>query len=287
MTSQMHSTQGSSPTKKGIRRKAPHACDRCKMKKTKCDGDHPCTRCRAGDYVCVFSRKKVPREKVCSKGYVQLLEQQNYWLIRGFYKLYAQLHTDPDRPGEHPGERDNKRPSSLHQMLANIGIIEDDGSPEPSSDIIDPELEPEPELELEPELEPEPEPEISRDTSPNNSPNGLDMISSVVDMEPPRQYIAQLYWEDRSSQEISPGRFETSFAETIDAEYDRKIPAPCVHEPAGLPFCGRCQAQPLHGDLDMAGNCGIQLSADYLQPPIFDFAHAQTSLEWIPQLAKY
>ncbi|GEQ71019.1 hypothetical protein JCM33374_g4700 [Metschnikowia sp. JCM 33374] len=50
------------------------ACDSCRIKKTKCDGKSPCSRCLADNKLCVFSEKKKSKEKPLSTGYVELLE---------------------------------------------------------------------------------------------------------------------------------------------------------------------------------------------------------------------
>ena len=38
----------------GIRKRVCKACDRCRLKKSKCDGSSPCSRCKADNAICVF-----------------------------------------------------------------------------------------------------------------------------------------------------------------------------------------------------------------------------------------
>lgn len=52
------------------------ACDSCRMKKTKCDGEKPCSKCSADNKICTYSEKKKQQEKTYSSGYVELLENR-------------------------------------------------------------------------------------------------------------------------------------------------------------------------------------------------------------------
>lgn len=50
------------------------ACDLCRIKKTKCDGKKPCSRCIADNKLCAFTDKKRHKEKTHPTGYIDLLE---------------------------------------------------------------------------------------------------------------------------------------------------------------------------------------------------------------------
>lgn len=50
------------------------ACDLCRIKKTKCDGRKPCSRCIADNKLCAFTDKKRLKEKNHPSGYTDLLE---------------------------------------------------------------------------------------------------------------------------------------------------------------------------------------------------------------------
>ncbi|KAL2836787.1 hypothetical protein BJY01DRAFT_221598 [Aspergillus pseudoustus] len=52
----------------GVRKRVCKACDRCRLKKSKCDGAKPCGRCRADNTLCVFGERKKAHDKVYPKG---------------------------------------------------------------------------------------------------------------------------------------------------------------------------------------------------------------------------
>ncbi|KAG7192816.1 Fluconazole resistance protein 1 [Scheffersomyces spartinae] len=57
-----------------IQERVVRACDSCRIKKTKCNGLKPCSRCIQDNKICVFSEKKKLKEKTHPSGYVELLE---------------------------------------------------------------------------------------------------------------------------------------------------------------------------------------------------------------------
>lgn len=63
------------------------ACDSCRIKKTKCDGKKPCSRCIMDNKICVFTDKKKGKEKPHPSGYVELLETRLDLLTKSLEKM--------------------------------------------------------------------------------------------------------------------------------------------------------------------------------------------------------
>lgn len=62
------------PTLEYKKKRVGKACDLCRIKKTKCDGRNPCSRCIADNKVCAFTDKRRNRDKGHPSGYTELLE---------------------------------------------------------------------------------------------------------------------------------------------------------------------------------------------------------------------
>ncbi|KAI9747249.1 MAG: hypothetical protein M1815_004395 [Lichina confinis] len=73
------------------RKRVCKACDRCRLKKSKCDGGNPCGRCKTDDTICFFGERKRIHDKVYPKGYVEMLEQQQAQLVSGLQELYRRI----------------------------------------------------------------------------------------------------------------------------------------------------------------------------------------------------
>ncbi|KAH2403659.1 hypothetical protein KXV53_001187 [Aspergillus fumigatus] len=71
-----HQLQPSSPTppQRPKRQRATQACDRCRLKKYKCDELYPCTHCRKNKLECIYQRNYRQRESDRSASYVIELE---------------------------------------------------------------------------------------------------------------------------------------------------------------------------------------------------------------------
>lgn len=63
------------------------ACDLCRIKKTKCDGKNPCSRCVANNKICAFVHKKRNKDKVHPSGYIEMLETRVELLTKSLEKL--------------------------------------------------------------------------------------------------------------------------------------------------------------------------------------------------------
>ncbi|KAJ5920755.1 hypothetical protein N7466_009081 [Penicillium verhagenii] len=110
-----------------LRKRVCKACDRCRSKKTKCDGLNPCSRCRADNTVCCFGHRKKSHEKVYPKGYADMLEQQQIWLVHGLQELYRRATKGEGWSGAPLKLEPNGLPLT-HDLLTRIGVLDDSGS---------------------------------------------------------------------------------------------------------------------------------------------------------------
>ncbi|KAK1069255.1 Fluconazole resistance protein 1 [Friedmanniomyces endolithicus] len=114
----------------GIRKRVCKACDRCRLKKSKCDGTSPCSRCRADNAICVFGERKKSHDKVYPKGYVEMLEQQQSQLVSGLQETYRRLKAAHAWTG--PALTESNGHPLTHDILHALNLLESrvDGSGE-------------------------------------------------------------------------------------------------------------------------------------------------------------
>ncbi|KAL6718993.1 Fluconazole resistance protein 1 [Lecanora helva] len=105
-----------------VRKRVGKACQRCRLKKCKCDGVTPCTRCKSDDAICAYGKHKKSDKIVFRKGYVQMLERQQAQLIAGLQELYRRTQTGegwtaPTLEPSHYGQ------PLTHKILEGLGLL--------------------------------------------------------------------------------------------------------------------------------------------------------------------
>ncbi|KAJ8101695.1 hypothetical protein POJ06DRAFT_247644 [Lipomyces tetrasporus] len=79
------------PVDFSTRKRVGKACDACRIKKSKCDGRRPCSRCIADDKICVFTERRRSTDKFYSASYVELLESRIEILQQGIELLVQHI----------------------------------------------------------------------------------------------------------------------------------------------------------------------------------------------------
>lgn len=92
------------------------------MKKTKCDGESPCKRCKDDGLVCTAGSRKKTEFKQLPRGYAEVLENTQYALIATVQKLYTMVrNNEPWLLGE-PELNDRGLPV-IHNIAEKLGCI--------------------------------------------------------------------------------------------------------------------------------------------------------------------
>ncbi|KAL3447091.1 hypothetical protein BJX65DRAFT_104418 [Aspergillus insuetus] len=113
------------PDQRVFRVKRKHvlkACDRCRVKKTKCDGKQPCNRCSSYNHPCLFRERKATQAKVYSRGFVEMLESHHSLVVKALQRLYKLCTSKEGFPGEPLVEASDGFPLT-HAILDRLGLI--------------------------------------------------------------------------------------------------------------------------------------------------------------------
>jgi len=107
------------------KRRTPRACDRCRLKKSKCDGTTLCKTCQASDSTCTYTAR---RGREARSYYCQMREVTDEALQR----LYWACRSRSGFPGDTPDESNG--PPSTAAILDALGLmrpsLEELGCPE-------------------------------------------------------------------------------------------------------------------------------------------------------------
>ncbi|KAL8759338.1 MAG: hypothetical protein Q9184_003652 [Pyrenodesmia sp. 2 TL-2023] len=114
-------SEGSSSVE--IRQRVTKACQRCRLKKCKCDGHSPCSRCRSDDAICAYVKHQQFDKIVYRKGYVQMLERQQAQLIAGVQKFHSIAQKGESLATE-PLESNGRGQPLVHQILQRLGVLQ-------------------------------------------------------------------------------------------------------------------------------------------------------------------
>ncbi|KAL6229417.1 hypothetical protein BDW75DRAFT_225110 [Aspergillus navahoensis] len=103
------------------------ACDRCRLKKSRCDGGQPCVRCRANNAICVFGKRKKSDNKVYPKWYIEMLEQQQASLVACLQELYHRIRDGSSWSGP-PLKCDANGHPCIHDLITRLGTLDHSSS---------------------------------------------------------------------------------------------------------------------------------------------------------------
>lgn len=92
------------------------------MKKTKCDGEFPCKRCKDDGLVCTAGTRKKTEYKQLPRGYAEVLENTQFALIATVHKLYAMVRNGQSWDLGEPELNDRGQPV-IHDIATKLGCI--------------------------------------------------------------------------------------------------------------------------------------------------------------------
>jgi len=116
------SSPGSDSHDNNTRKRVGKACDRCRLKKSKCNGLSPCSRCKADNAICVFGERKKSHDKIYPKGYVEMLEQQQSQLVAGLREMYKMILDKKEWPGKPLSDQTEGHPLT-HDILERLHVL--------------------------------------------------------------------------------------------------------------------------------------------------------------------
>ncbi|KAK6843964.1 Fluconazole resistance protein 1 [Apiospora arundinis] len=123
--SPVHEHLPSSPhsgSRMGRHKRVWKACERCRMKKIKCDDEFPCKRCKDDGLVCIAGTRKKTEYKQLPRGHAEVLENTLFALSATIHKLYAMVRSSQQWDLGEPEFNDRGQPV-IHDIAAKLGCI--------------------------------------------------------------------------------------------------------------------------------------------------------------------
>ncbi|PNP53365.1 hypothetical protein THARTR1_06059 [Trichoderma harzianum] len=111
------------------RTRVSKACERCRLKKIKCDGDLPCQKCKNNGHVCTpgIRKRTIHVEyKQVPKSYVEFLETTHLALIGSVHKLYTMIQKNQSWDLGDP-ELNDQGELVIHDVAKKLGCIGSNG----------------------------------------------------------------------------------------------------------------------------------------------------------------
>ncbi|KAL4975661.1 hypothetical protein BDW66DRAFT_65683 [Aspergillus desertorum] len=220
------------------------ACDRCRVKKTKCDGKQPCNRCSSYNHPCLFRERKATQTKVYSRGFVEMLESHHSLVIKALQKLYKLCTNKEGFPGEPLVETSDGYPLT-HAILDRLGLIkqaEDSSQVAPGEETED--------LHYLRILSSSTERSVTTDPSPDpvTPPDPVPSLTCPVQLSPVEQ--SSIKWELQSIQPESIQTEPPAYHRYPQAEYRGTTLPPSILEipaVAAEPKCATATPVPVAG----------------------------------------
>ncbi|EXA30371.1 hypothetical protein FOVG_18242 [Fusarium oxysporum f. sp. pisi HDV247] len=106
----------------GRNKRVQKACEKCRMRKSKCDTGFPCRQCKDRGLICKGGIPKKSKYKHLPKGYAEVLENTQSALVMTIRKLYFKVRNNQSWDLGEP-ELDHYGQPVIHSIVQKLGCI--------------------------------------------------------------------------------------------------------------------------------------------------------------------